>query len=118
MFDYNHFHTHTRVASTVELPSGPCTVAVRMARDGAAGIATLLLDGAEIGSGAIPAMAPMVSSTGMDVGRSQAPVSHDYVPPFPFEGRIRRVVFDIAPRTAKTERREELGTERRVKGQQ
>jgi hypothetical protein len=45
-------------------------------------------------------------------------VCHDYAPPFEFEGHIRRVVFDIAPRTPKTERREALGTERRVQGQQ
>jgi arylsulfatase len=63
-------------------------------------------------------MAAMVSSTGMDVGRSQAPVCHDYEPPFEFEGRIRRVVFDIQARTQKTERREELSAERRVQGQQ
>jgi hypothetical protein len=63
-------------------------------------------------------MAAMVSSTGMDVGRSTAPVCHDYAPPFEFEGHIRRVVFDIAPRTPKTERREALGTERKVQGQQ
>jgi isocitrate dehydrogenase kinase/phosphatase len=66
----------------------------------------------------IPEMAAMVSSTGMDIGRSTAPVCHDYEPPFDFPGTIRRVVFDIRPRTPKTERREALGTERRVKGQQ
>jgi arylsulfatase A-like enzyme len=118
VFDYNHFHAHTRVASTVELPSGPCTVGLRMDREGRSGTATLLLDGAEVGSVVIPEMAAMVSSTGMDVGRSTAPVCHDYAPPFEFQGRIRRVVFDIRPRTPKTERREALSTERRVQGQQ
>jgi arylsulfatase len=118
VFDYNHFHAHTQVTSGVELPPGPCTVGVRMDRDGKAGTATLLVDGAEVGSVHIPQMAAMVSSTGMDVGRSQAPVCHDYEPPFEFEGRIRRVVFDIRARTQKTERREELATERRVQGQQ
>ncbi len=42
----------------------------------------------------------------------------DYAPPFAFEGRIRRVVFDIAPRTPRTARREEVLVERRVQGQQ
>ena len=89
-----------------------------MAREGKSGTATLLLDGAEIGSVTVPEMAAMVSSTGMDVGRSTAPVCHDYTPPFEFEGHIRRVVFDIASRTPKTERREALSTERKVQGQQ
>jgi hypothetical protein len=89
-----------------------------MERDGKRGTATLLLDGAEIGAVTIPEMAAMVSSTGMDVGRSTAPVCHDYAPPFEFQGTIRRVVFDIRPRTPKTERREALATERRVQGQQ
>jgi arylsulfatase A-like enzyme len=117
-FAYNHFHEHTRVVSDVALPSGPCTVAVRIERDGEAATATLLLDGAGIGSVRIPRTAAMVSSTGMDVGRSQAPVCDDYAPPFAFEGRIRRVVFDIAPRTPRTARREEVMVERRVQGQQ
>jgi arylsulfatase len=118
VFDYNHFHAHTSVRADRELPAGPCTVGVRMDRDGKAGTATLLVDGAEVGSVRIPQMAAMVSSTGMDIGRSQAPVCPDYTPPFVFEGRIRRVVFDIQARTPKTERREELSAERRVLGQQ
>jgi arylsulfatase len=118
VFDYNHFHAHTAVVSDRVLPEGPCTVGVRMDRDGKSGQATLLLDGVEVGSVHIPQMAAMVSSTGMDVGRSQAPVCDDYAPPFVFEGRLRRVVFDIAARTLKTARREEIATERKVQGQQ
>jgi len=57
----------------------------------------------EVGSVTLPEMAAMVSSTGIDVVRSTAPVFHDYAPPFDFEGRIRRVVFDIASRTPKSE---------------
>jgi hypothetical protein len=115
-FAYTHFHEHTRVVSDVAPPPGPCTVAVRIERDGEAATATLLLDGAGIGSVRIPRTAAMVSSTGMDVGRSQAPVCDDYAPPFAFEGRIRRVVFDIAPRTPRTARREQVMVERRVQG--
>ncbi len=44
----------------------------------------------------IPEMATLVSSTGMDVGRSIAPVCHDYAPPFVFDGELRSVTFDIA----------------------
>ena len=118
VFDDNHFHAHTAVVSDVVLLEGPCTVGVRMDRDGKSGHATLLLEGVEVGSVHIPRMAAMVSSTGMDVSRSQAPVCDDYAPPFVFEGRLSRVVFDIAARTPKSARREALATERKVQGQQ
>ena len=118
VFDYNHFHDHTRVVSSIELPGNPCTVGLRMARDGRTGVATLTIDGDEVGAVAIPEMATMVSSTGMDVGRSMAPVCDDYAPPFAFEGRIRRVVFEIAARRPNDARREALATERVTQGLQ
>ena len=96
VFDYNFFHTHTQVRSTVLVPTGPCVAGVRLEREGKTGVATLVINGADVGSVAIPEMAVMVSSTGMDVGRSIAPVCHDYEPPFVFEGELRKVVFDIA----------------------
>jgi arylsulfatase len=118
VFDYNHFHDHTRVVSTTELPTGPCTVGLRMVRDGRSGVATLTIDGAEAGSVAIPEMATMVSSTGMDVGRSMAPVCDDYAPPFAFEGRIERVVFEIASRRPSDAKVEALASERVTQGLQ
>jgi arylsulfatase A-like enzyme len=118
VFDYNYFHAHTRVESDVPLPAGRCSVAVRVDREGKAGAATLTIDGREAGTVAIPAMATMVSSLGMDVGRSASPVTHDYEPPFAFEGRLERVVFDIAPRVARDAKREALAAERVAQGQQ
>ena len=63
---------------------------------GKTGHATLVIDGVDAGSVDIPEMATMVSSTGMDVARSTAPVCHDYQPPFVFDGELRSVTFEIA----------------------
>jgi arylsulfatase A-like enzyme len=117
-FHYNHFHATSHVESTLELPATRCTVGLRMARDGKSGTATLTVDGAEVATLAIPAMAAMVSSTGMDVGRSMAPVCEDYTPPFDFEGRLHRVVVEIAPRVRKDAVREVLASERVTQGMQ
>jgi arylsulfatase len=117
-FHYNHFHATSHVESTVTLPEGRCTVGLKMARDGKAGTATLTLDGADVATLAIPAMAAMVSSTGMDVGRSMAPVCDDYLPPFAFEGRLHRVVVEIATRVPRDAAREVLAHERVTRGMQ
>jgi arylsulfatase len=118
VFDYNHFHAHTQVRSTQPVPAGPCTVAMRMDRDGKTGVATLSIGGVDCGSVAIPDMATMVSSTGMDVGRSVAPVCHDYAPPFVFEGDLRTVTIEIAASTPPQARKEALATERVTQGLQ
>jgi len=117
-FDYNHFHVHTRVEADALLPEGPCTVVLQIARDGRAATATLLVDGVAVATGAIPAMAAIVSSLGMDVGRSMAPVCDAYSAPFEFEGRLHRVVFEIAPPTPREARHEALATERAVQARQ
>ena len=36
----------------------------------------------------------MISSTGMDLGRSLSPVTDDYAAPFAYPGRIDKVVFE------------------------
>jgi arylsulfatase len=117
-FDYNHFHEHTLVEAPAPLPADPCTVALRIDREGKTGVATLLVDGAEVATRTIPAMATIVSSLGMDVGRSMAPVCDAYAAPFEFEGRLSRVVFEIAPPTPRQARHEALATERAVQARQ
>lgn len=118
VFDYNFFHTHTQVRSTRPLPKGPCTAGVRVEREGRSGTAILMIDGQDCGSVAIPEMAVMVSSTGMDIGRSIAPVCHDYAPPFVFEGVLGRVTFEVAASRAPQARKEALATERVTQGLQ
>ena len=118
VFDYNYFHHHTQVRSTRPLPTDACVAGVRVTRDGKRGTATLFIDGSDAGQVEIPAMATMVSSTGMDVGRSIAPVCHDYAPPFTFEGHLRCVSFDIATAKPAAARREALIEERVTQGRQ
>jgi arylsulfatase len=48
-----------------------------------------------VGAGRAPRLLYIVSSTGMDLGRSLSPVAHDYVAPFTYPGRIERVVFEV-----------------------
>jgi arylsulfatase len=118
VFDYNYFHTHSQVRSTGPLPPGACLAGVRVERDGKRGTAILFIDGADAGRVEIPAMATMVSTTGMDVGRSIAPVCHDYRPPFAFTGELRSVTFDIAASNPAQARREALTEERVTQGRQ
>ena len=112
VFDYNHFHEHSQVRSSIALPHGACVAGMRMERVAKSGTATLFIDGRDCGAVEIPAMAAMVSSTGMDVGRSVAPVCHDYEPPFAFDGELRSVSFEIAASRPPQTRAEALAAEK------
>jgi arylsulfatase len=80
VFDYNDFHRHTRVVSPAPLPPGPHTVELKVARaaDGGGDFA-LAVDGVTLASAHAPRLLFMISSTGMDLGRSLSPVTADYV---------------------------------------
>ncbi len=119
VFDYNYFHAHTQVVSDREIPSGPCRIEVHVDREGVAGHAMLTIGGAMAGQVIVPRMAMIVSSTGMDIGRSIAPVCHDYEPPFVFQGKLHRVTFELAAgRSEASARAEADAQERLVMGQQ
>ena len=118
VFDYNFFHTHSQVRSAIAVPNGPCVAGVRVDRVAKTGRATLFIDGVDAGSVDVPEMVAMVSSTGMDVGRSMAPVCHDYQPPFVFDGELRRVTFEIATSRPPQVRSEALTAERVTMGLQ
>ena len=118
VFDYNYFHTHSQVRSNRTLPVGACVAGVRMDRVGKTGVATLVIDGQDCGAVQIPQMAVMVSSTGMDIGRSIAPVCHDYAPPFDFEGELRSVDFEVAASRPAEAKKEALRNERVTQGLQ
>ncbi len=96
-FDYNAFHEHTLVRATRALEAGRRRVELRVARaaDRSADV-TLLADGERIGAGRISRLLVLLSSTGMDLGRSLAPVNDDYEAPFAYPGRIETVTFDLA----------------------
>ncbi|MEO6626548.1 MAG: arylsulfatase [Burkholderiaceae bacterium] len=118
VFDYNFFHTHAQVRSGIALPNGRCVAGVRIDRVAKTGKATLVIDGMDAGSVDIAEMATMVSSTGMDVARSTAPVCHDYQPPFTFDGALRSVTFEIASSRPPQARSEALSAERVTMGLQ
>jgi arylsulfatase len=104
-FDYNAFHDHTRVRASRALAPGRRRVELRVVRAADRSAAVTLLDGGEaIGAGRIPRLLVMLSSTGMDLGRSLAPVNEDYAAPFVYPGRIESVTFELAERSTPADR--------------
>jgi len=95
VFDYNCFGDHQVVTSDVPVPVGRSVVGVRFRRDGDTAVATVVVDGAEAGSVAIPFAMRIMSSVGPSVGYDHgSPVSRHYDHEFAFEGTLERV--DIA----------------------
>ncbi len=117
-FDYNFFHTHTTVRAEVPLPPRRCRAAVTVERNGRSGTATLIVDGTPAGTVTIPQLAMIVSSTGLDVGRATAPVTHDLVAPATFDGVLHTVTFELASGTPRDAAREADVDERVTMGQQ
>ncbi|HWD67105.1 MAG TPA: arylsulfatase [Caulobacteraceae bacterium] len=96
MFDYNHFHEHTRMETSAALTPGAHEIDLRVPRGQDGGSqAEVLVDGKLVASVAIPRLLFLISSTGMDLGRSLAPVNDDYHAPFAYPGHIGEVVFEI-----------------------
>ncbi len=95
-FDYNCFHEHTMIKAQQPLASGPHKLEVKIERlDRMAARVVLTIDSAIAGEGKIATLLRMLSSTGMDLGRSLSPVNSDYTAPFAYPGRIRSVVFEV-----------------------
>jgi arylsulfatase A-like enzyme len=97
-FDYNDFHDHTVVRAARPLRPGRHTLDLWVDRqgDGSAAI-TLRVDGETVAEGRLPRLLFLVSSLGMDFGRSPRPVSNLYKPPFVYPGVIHKVTFDLPP---------------------
>jgi N-sulphoglucosamine sulphohydrolase, C-terminal len=100
-FDYNCFHNHTVAAARSPLAPGRHTIAVEVSRreKGGAHLA-LAVDGETVAEAEIPTLLRIISSTGMDLGRSMSPVNAEYAAPFTYPGRIYSVKFALpaAPR--------------------
>jgi arylsulfatase A-like enzyme len=104
MFDYNAFDDHTVAESTSEVPAGQSTVGVRFERNRGTGIATLLIEGAEVGSAEIPKTIRMMSSVGADVGMDRgSAVSRAYQSPNAFEGVLSRLDIEVRPTRSERE---------------
>lgn len=95
-FDYNAFHEHTLVVSDTALTPGQhkLDVAVNRQADGS-GEVELSIDGKLVAKGTIRTLLFLISSTGMDIGRSLSPVSHAYKEPFAYPGKLHTVTFEI-----------------------
>jgi len=101
-FDYNAFGNHQIVRSTVPVPVGTSVVAMNFRRLDNAASATLLINGVEVGSVAIPFMMRIISSTGMSIGEDHlSPVSPEYQAPFRFEGTLHQVDIQLVTPPAK-----------------
>ena len=97
IFDYNCFHDHTVVAAD-KITAGRRKLEVRVERTDQAGARVgLCVDGLVVGEGQIPNLLRIISSTGMDLGRSLAPVNAEYKAPFAYPGRIHSIVFELPP---------------------
>ena len=95
-FDYNCFHQHTLVESEQLLAAGRQQVAVKIEKtENTAARAAMLIDGVKAGEGQIANLLRIISSTGMDLGRSLSPINADYQSPFKYPGRILTAVFEL-----------------------
>ena len=96
VFDYNDFHRHTRIAGEAPLTPGLREIGFRVERtqDGGADV-SVSVDGTVVGSGHLPRLLLIISTQGMDIGRSLSPVNADYAAPFAYGGKIGRVVFEV-----------------------
>ena len=100
-FDYNCFHDHTRAVAEKPLTPGAHSVMLDVTRqhDGSAAV-TLTLDDAVVATARIPKLLFVLSSLGMDLGRSTAPINNDYQAPFVYPGQLRRVVFELGDKSS------------------
>jgi arylsulfatase len=94
IFDFNAFHDHTVVSAPLRPGERRIELTVGRAPDGSGRI-ELVVDGEAPATGAVARMLLIVSSLGMDLGRSPRPVCPDYRPPFVYAGAIRKVVFEL-----------------------
>ena len=94
-FDYNEFHAHTRLTAAEPLSPGDHEIILQVTRGGGGGDAVLTVDGETAAEGRIPRLLFMLSTLGMDLGRSATPVNDDYVAPFVYAGALKTVAFDI-----------------------
>ncbi|HCV34742.1 MAG TPA: sulfatase [Acidimicrobiaceae bacterium] len=100
--DYNSFDDHTIVESSVEVPSGDCTLGVHMERDSrTTGWVEVSIDGKACGRASIRSYMRMVSSVGSSIGYDHgSAVSGRYRAPFAFTGTLHEVVIQLPQRRA------------------
>jgi arylsulfatase len=98
VFDYNDFHRHTQLVADTPLTPGAHEIELTVTRlEGGAGQASLSIEGRTAAEARIERLLFIISSTGMDLGRSLAPVNDDYAAPYLYPGVIDQVVFEVPP---------------------
>jgi arylsulfatase len=116
-FDYNAFHEHTLLAAPSALAPGRHSVgAVVTRRPDGGGDIVLTVDGKDVATGSVRTLLFMISSIGMDIGRSYAPVNRAYREPFAYPGKIHTVAFELPSLAAL--RGETISTVRAAEAQQ
>lgn len=111
-FDYNCFHDHTRAVAGDVLTAGPHTLGLDVVRgdDGGAQV-TLRVDAVVVAQAHVPKLLFMLSSLGMDLGRSNSPVNNNYQAPAIYPGTLHRVVFELGQKTTRGEIKALMRTE-------
>ncbi len=101
VLDYNAFFDHTVLESEVPVGEGEHELGLLFRRGaGRTATASLVVDGREAGSAAIPFCMQMISSVGSSIGRDHgSPVSPRYRAPFPFTGTLHELTIQlVSPR--------------------
>jgi arylsulfatase len=94
------FSREHRIPADTDVGPGAHRLTVEYRRDGSAGgPIALAVDGESVAVGRLPSNLPFrwqIGSAGLLIGRDRGfPVSDDYRPPFPFNGVIDHVIFEI-----------------------
>jgi arylsulfatase len=98
--DYNAFDDHTVLESSIEVPAGDSTLAVRVRRSGSrTGSMAIEIDGTPAGSVDLPLFMSMMSSVGPSIAYDHgSAVSNRYEAPFPFTGTLHEIVIQLLSR--------------------
>lgn len=122
VLDYNCFGEHHIVESTVPVPVGDVSVGVNFRREGRAGRATLVVNGAACGEMTVPFAMRTMSSVGPSVGYDHgSPVSDLYRhrrDGFPFSGTLDRVEITLVAPSSQVEGEIRATEERTAYGRQ
>ena len=102
VFDYNVFGEHHVVTSSEPVPVGDTRLSVRFRRDGKTGVATLVIDGREVGRLDVPFVMRTMSSVGPSIAYDHgSPVAAAYADRrdgFPFAGVLHELTVEIVSR--------------------
>ena len=96
--DYNFVNRHFVVRSDRAVPDGPCELVYEMRKTGQyKGEGTLYINGQACGSIVLPqTYRAQASFIGLEVGQAPKPSVGEFEAPFPFNGILHTVLFDLA----------------------